>query len=542
MTHTYNLRNKKEFKQLLSEIFPSKGMSDSESDAETEYTDSDEEEEEEDEEEEEEEDEEEGEVNITFTVNDAEPVNIEQTDKFIEKVSSIGSELEGAYKDLPMFKTFIKMHKEMVKNHETHKKKLEEKERKENETSFDKLICNKPISDLKYFKQMDLETQRKTISVLTNLRNSDTHKPDRIRLLESSIPDEYKLLALQKVSRLNQGSDGDNGKNKTWLEGFMKIPFGVFHSLPVSISDGTEKCHAFMEDAKKCLDECTYGLNDAKMQILQYIGQLISNPKGTGTVIAIEGPMGTGKTTLIKEGVSKILKRPFAFVSLGGAQDSSLLDGHMITYEGSVWGQIVDILMRSKCMNPVIYFDELDKVSGTPKGEEIIGILTHLTDSTQNQHFRDNYFSGIDLDLSRATLVFSYNNKENVNTILGDRMNVIKTTGYTTPQKVIIATRYLSKHIRQNISFNEEDVIIPESTLSYIIETYTCQEKGVRNLKRCLETIYAKLNLFRLMNPGSNLFGEDLSLEVKFPITLSPEIVRKLLKIDEQKTEFMMYL
>ena len=390
---------------------------------------------------------------------------------------------------------------------------------------------------------MEVESQRTILQTLSSLRDlNKQQKPNRIHVLESSIPPEYKIIALQKMAQINQGTDGEAGKNKAWMDGFMRIPFGVYHNLPVSIADGTEKCHEFMEHAKQCLDECTYGLNDAKMQILQYIGQLISNPNGTGTVIAIEGPMGTGKTTLVKEGISKILQRPFAFVSLGGAQDSSLLDGHLITYEGSVWGQIADILMRSKCMNPVIYFDELDKVSDTPKGEEIIGILTHLTDSTQNKHFKDNYFSGIDLDLSRATIVFSYNNREKVNPILGDRMNIIKTTGYTTAQKNVIATRYLSKHIRENISFREEDLIIPDATLNHIIETYTGQEKGVRNLKRCLETIYSKLNLFRLMKPGTNLFGEDLAIHVQFPFTLTTDTVRKLLKLDQQKSDHMMYM
>ena len=431
----------------------------------------------------------------------------------------------------------------MKKKIEKKKKEAIAKERENNESKFSKLLSNKPTSDCKYFAGMEVESQRTILQTLSSLRDlNKQQKPNRIHVLESSIPPEYKIIALQKMAQINQGTDGEAGKNKAWMDGFMRIPFGVYHNLPVSIADGTEKCHEFMEHAKQCLDECTYGLNDAKMQILQYIGQLISNPNGTGTVIAIEGPMGTGKTTLVKEGISKILQRPFAFVSLGGAQDSSLLDGHLITYEGSVWGQIADILMRSKCMNPVIYFDELDKVSDTPKGEEIIGILTHLTDSTQNKHFKDNYFSGIDLDLSRATIVFSYNNREKVNPILGDRMNIIKTTGYTTAQKNVIATRYLSKHIRENISFREEDLIIPDATLNHIIETYTGQEKGVRNLKRCLETIYSKLNLFRLMKPGTNLFGEDLAIHVQFPFTLTTDTVRKLLKLDQQKSDHMMYM
>ena len=129
------------------------------------------------------------------------------------------------------------------------------------------------------------------------------------------------------------------------------------------------------------------------------IGKWIKNPMSQGNVLALQGPMGNGKTTLVKDGIAKALGRPFAFISLGGASDSSYLNGHSLTYEGSVWGRIVDILIKSKCMKPVIYFDELDKVSDTNHGEEIIGILTHLTDPSQNSEFSDKYFSGIKLFL-----------------------------------------------------------------------------------------------------------------------------------------------
>jgi ATP-dependent Lon protease len=553
MSHKYNLRDRKELTKVLNDIFPSKYMSKkvaSESESEDdsdEYETTDSEEYETTDSDYESESETDQVVNITFTIKE-EPVeineaDIKKTDEFIDAVQTMGKDLAEKYKELPIYKSFIKTHNELKEKQERVKQQVEVKEKKENQSKFEKLLSNKPLSDAKYFASITLDEQKQLIDQLTSLRElNKQQKPNRVRLLESSIPDEYKIIALQKISQLSQGSDGEIGKNKAWLDGFMRIPFGVYHTLPVSITDGPEKCQEFMQNAKQCLDDCTYGLNDAKMQILQYIGQLISNPCGAGTAIAIEGPMGTGKTTLVKEGISKILKRPFAFISLGGAQDSSMLDGHMITYEGSVWGQIADILMRSKCMNPVIYFDELDKVSDTPKGEEIIGILTHLTDSTQNQHFKDNYFFGIDLDLSRATLVFSYNNREKLNTILADRMNVIKTEGYTTLQKTIIAKQYLSKHIRANIAFKEDEVIIPDATLIHIIENYTGQEKGVRNLKRCIETIYAKLNLFRLMTPGTNLFEAELSIKVEFPFTVTIDILRKLLKVEEKKSDFMMYV
>jgi ATP-dependent Lon protease len=174
------------------------------------------------------------------------------------------------------------------------------------------------------------------------------------------------------------------------------------------MEDGMDKCSEFIQNAKNRLDECVYGLEDAKMQIMQMLGQWITNPSAMGTAIAIKGAPGTGKTSLVKDGISKILGREFVFIPLGGMGDSSFLEGHSYTYEGSMWGKIVQILIDSKCMNPVIYFDELDKISDTPRGQEIIGILTHLTDTTQNSQFHDKYFSEIDFDLSKCLFIFSY--------------------------------------------------------------------------------------------------------------------------------------
>ena len=275
---------------------------------------------------------------------------------------------------------------------------------------------------------------------------------------------------------------------------------------------------------------------------MQLVGQWITNPKAVGTSIAIKGPMGTGKTTLVKEGISKILNREFTFIALGGATDSSFLEGHSYTYEGSTWGRIVDILIQSQCMNPIIYFDELDKISDTPKGEEIAGILTHLTDCAQNTQFHDKYFSEIDFDLSKCLFIFSYNDESKINPILRDRMYRIQTKGYDKKQKTIIARNYLLKTIRDMVKFTEDEIVISDETLHYIIDNFTDQEDGVRNLKRCLEIIYTKLNLYRLMKPDTNLFEEDLSLNVTFPFDVTNNIIDKLLKSTDSKSHLSMYM
>jgi ATP-dependent Lon protease len=361
-------------------------------------------------------------------------------------------------------------------------------------------------------------------------------KPYKITLLEANIPSQFKGEALKKVNALRymDAGTGEYYKIKNWVDSFMRIPFGHYKTLPVSISDGVETCHEFMGNAKNILDSAVYGLNDAKLQIMQMLGQLITNPSSVGTAIAIKGPPGTGKTSLVKEGISKILNRPFAFIALGGATDSSFLEGHSYTYEGSTWGRIVQILIDSKCMNPVIYFDELDKISDTPKGEEIAGILTHLTDTTQNSQFHDKYFSELDFDLSKCLFIFSYNDESKINPILKDRMYRIMTKGYEKKQKTIIANNYLLPKIREQVKFAEGDIIIPEETLHYIIENYCDKEDGVRNLKRCLEIIHTKLNLYRLMKPGTNLFEDDIKItEVSLPFAVTKEMVDKLIKIDK---------
>ena len=211
-----------------------------------------------------------------------------------------------------------------------------------NQLTFRKLINGKKrVNDFKFFRSLDLEKQEKIINEIKKINeHSNTDTPHRIRLLESDLPTKYKTSALKKINMLSyMVGSGEYYKIKQWVDNFMRVPFGINKKLPIKFSDGIDVCNKFMEDAKKTLDDCVYGLDDAKMQILQFVGQWITNPNAVGSAIAIKGPPGTGKTTLIKEGISKILQRPFAFLALGGATDSSFLEGHSYTYEGSQWGK-----------------------------------------------------------------------------------------------------------------------------------------------------------------------------------------------------------
>jgi ATP-dependent Lon protease len=469
--------------------------------------------------------------------NKEEPKENETDDKSNENNILVLSKLKELYnsdKNNKVIQQCIKVCEENIKQSEIKKDKKEKKYKERNMRIFKKIIKDKnAMNDFSFYEKLDIEHQKKIIKELREINKiTRIEKPYRITLLETNVPPLFKGAAMKKINSLRymEPGSGEFYKIKNWVDTFMRIPFTNYDSLPLSIEDGVEKCHEFMENAQKILDEAVYGLNDAKMQIMQMLGQLLTNPKAIGTAIAIHGPPGTGKTSLVKEGISKILNRPFAFIALGGATDSSFLEGHGYTYEGSTWGKIVQTLIDSKSMNPVFYFDELDKISDTPRGEEIVGILTHLTDTSQNSQFHDKYFAEVNFDLSKCLFIFSYNDESKVNPILKDRMYRIKTKGYSGKEKNCISNNYLLPKIRDQVRFNDGDIIIPDDVVTHIIDTHCNKEDGVRNLKRCLEIIHTKLNLYRLMKPGSNLFEGEMALKVEFPFKVTKEVVDKLIK------------
>jgi ATP-dependent Lon protease len=389
----------------------------------------------------------------------------------------------------------------------------------------------------KYFKSLPRAKQREYNDIMRHISTtvSESMVPLRFQVFTLPVSDYVKHSVLKKIS-IADDETGEGYKLRSWLDGFMKIPFGKVIPLPIKLEDGRDKCSAFMRESKQIMDNAVYGMASAKTQILQVLAQWVANPVSIGNVIMLQGPPGTGKTSLSRNGISLALKRPFEFFSLGGASDISTFVGHSYTYEGSMWGRIADCLMKSKCMNPVIYFDEVDKVSETPHGEEIINMLIHLTDRSQNTHFHDRYFAGVDLDVSQCLFVFSCNDINKINHILRDRMQVITCAGYSEVEKCRILKDYVWPQLLERLRFNVTDVVLDDACMKFIVSQYSSKEQGVRTLMRTVETVVTRLNMLRIADE-TIMKDYKFYIDVHFPMTLTEQNVRTLLAETEVKVQ-----
>ncbi len=407
------------------------------------------------------------------------------------------------------------------------------KKEPESVKKFVKLIT-KPMGEntiddqIDQFKSLSEEKQNQMLTALDRKPSAQASENLMFRILTMNMPTETQQMVLAKYNSLQslEPGSGEYFKLRAWLEKLTSLPLGVYKELPVKLEDGSDTCGVFMEKARKYLAEAIYGQEEAKLQILQFIAGKIANPTSRGTSLLLAGPPGIGKTSLIRDGIAKAIGWPFQFISLGGDSDASTYTGHQLVYESSHCGKIVNSLVAAKSLSMVLMFDELDKISTTAKGEEVMNLLIHLTDPVQNSDFEDKYLAGIPIDLSRTMFAFSANDMNKIDKVLLDRLVTVNLSGYNAKEKLAIAENFLVPGALKEVHLDEK-VSISKDVLQHIIEEYSNEEAGVRELKRSIEQIVQKVNMLRIFN------NKDLPFHISdfhLPFVVKKEHVALFLK------------
>jgi len=321
----------------------------------------------------------------------------------------------------------------------------------------------------------------------------DGHLDLKQQIMLLNVDKETKVFLLDKYETMQKLGNSDYAKCKAWLKTVINLPFGRHKPLKVRVYDSEEKINNYFKQVRKHLDRKVHKMDKVKDEIMEFLARKISNPCSKGHILALCGAPGVGKTKILKS-LAEALELPFYQINFGGLNDVNVLTGHSETYVGSKPGKLVEILTNAGCMNPIIYLDEIDKIS-EHKMREINGILTHLLDEEQNDKFQDNYLSNININLSKALFVIAFNDIDKVDRIVSDRMKVIHIDSPNIEEKLTIASDKIIPNIIDTLNIKKNKYInLDNDLLKYIIDSKTPKEDGVRQLKKCLEKIFSKIN------------------------------------------------
>lgn len=299
------------------------------------------------------------------------------------------------------------------------------------------------------------------------------------RIDKSKLTKEGKEKLSNELLRLKNMSSSSSEANviRTYLDWVLDIPWGKYSKESIDVVK-----------AREVLDDEHYGLDDVKDRVIEYLAVKKFSKSQKGPILCLVGPPGVGKTSIARS-IAKAINRKYSRISLGGMRDEAEIRGHRKTYVGAIPGRIAYALKESKTMNPLILFDEIDKINSDYKGDPSDALL-EILDNEQNKDFRDSYLE-ILMNLSRAMFIATANTLDTIPRPLLDRMEVIEVTGYTYEEKFNIAKNHLINKILDDLDIDRKLIDIKDSAIKEVIEGYT-RESGVRGLERKLSSLIRK--------------------------------------------------
>jgi len=297
---------------------------------------------------------------------------------------------------------------------------------------------------------------------------------------KNKLPEHVKEVAYEELERLStmQPAASEYGVIRNYLDWIVNLPWTTY-----------SKDRLDLRKIERILAKDHYGLEKAKIRILEYIA--VKKLKGhlKGPILCFVGPPGTGKTSIGKS-VARALNRKFIRMSLGGIHDEAEIRGHRRTYIGAMPGKILMEIKRQGTANPVFMLDEIDKLGRDFRGDPASALLEVL-DPEQNNSFVDNYIN-LAFDLSEVMFITTANSLETIPPPLRDRMEIIEFTSYLEHDKIEIAKTYLIPREQDDNGIAGEELVFTKPALQELIRYYV-REAGVRNLQRRIGSIFRKI-------------------------------------------------
>ena len=409
-------------------------------------------------------------------------INTDQSDKFIYEIATILNtdipkkqkilEASGIKNKALLLLTFLEEDLEILEL----EAKIKDRVRAQVDKNQREYYLNEQIKAI--YKELGEADEESEVSAIKN------------RIETTKMSDEAKEKCFKELKKLKAmpPSSSESAVSRNYIETILSLPWGKKVKVKKDINS-----------AEKILEKDHYGIKKVKERILEHLAVQIKRDSNTkAPILCLVGPPGVGKTS-IGRSIARATGRAYVRMALGGVRDESEIRGHRRTYIGSMPGQIIQKIIKSKAENPLFLLDEIDKISADYRGDPSAALLEVL-DPEQNNTFNDHYLE-IDYDLSKVMFVATANSLD-IDPALRDRLEIIHLAGYTEIEKKAIAKQYLIPKALQNNGLTSREIVItPKATLDII--RYHTREAGVRNLQQKIDSVCRRSVKNLLKNPDT---------------------------------------